>query len=99
MRWVQRRHRERVRAEIILAVAIADGQRRPHARADDQVGMVAEQESDGERAGEPRQHRRDRILRRSAALDLARDEMADDLGVGLALELAPFARSVRRAAA
>ena len=28
--------------------------------------------------------------RRSAALDLARDEVADDLGVGLALELAPL---------
>ena len=33
-------------------------------------------------------HRRDRVLRRRAALDLARDEVADDLGVGLALELA-----------
>ena len=37
---------------------------------------------------QPRQHRGDRVLRRCAALDLARDEMGDDLGVGLALELA-----------
>ena len=50
--------------------------------------MVAEQEGDREGAGEPRQHGRDGVLRRCAALDLARDEMADDLGVGLALELA-----------
>ena len=56
----QRRQRQRVGAEVILAFAIADGQRRPHARADDQVGMVAEQEGDGERAVQPRQHRRHR---------------------------------------
>ena len=52
--------------------------------------MVAEQEGDGEGADEPRQHRRDRILRRRAALDLARDEVADDFGVGFAFERAPF---------
>ena len=33
-----------------------------------------------------RQHRGDGVLRRRAALDLARDEVADDLGVGLAFE-------------
>ena len=85
-----RRQRQRVRAEVILALAVADGQRRAHARADDQVGMVAEQEGDRERAVQPRQHGRDRILRRRAALDFARDEMADDFGVGLAVELAAF---------
>ena len=88
MRWVQRRDRERVGAEVILALAIADRQRRTHARADDQVGMVAEQDRNGEGPDQPRQHRRDRVLRRRAALDLARDEVADDLGVGLALERA-----------
>src|SRR5206468_2966099 len=41
-----RGHRERVRPEVILAVAIAYRQRRSHARADDQVGMVAEQKGD-----------------------------------------------------
>ena len=63
-----RRDRKRVRAEVILAVAIADGQRRTHARADHQVGMVAEQEGDGERAVEPRQaprRRRPRAMRRA----------------------------------
>ncbi len=93
------RDRKRVRAEVILALAIADGQRRTHARADDQVGMVAEQEGDGEGAVKPRQDRRDRVLRRGAALDLAGDEMADDLGIGLALETRALRRSARRGAA
>ena len=84
----QRRQRQRVRAEIILALAIADGQRRAHARADDQVGMVAEQDGDGEGAVQARQHGRDRVLRRRAALDLAGDQMGDDFAVGLALEVA-----------
>ncbi len=38
----------------------------------------------------PRQHRRHRLLRRSAALDFARDQVTDDLGVGLAVERPPF---------
>ena len=83
-----RRDRKRVGAEVILALAIANGQRRSHARTDDQVGMVAEQDRDGERPSQPRQDRRDRVLRRCAALDLASNEVADDLGIGLALELA-----------
>ncbi len=83
-----RRDRERVGAEVILAVAIADGQRRALPRADDQVGMVAEQEGDGEGALETGQHRGNRLFRRRPALDLARDQMSDDLGVGLAAELA-----------
>src|SRR4051794_30049604 len=53
--------------------------------------MVAEQESDGERASEPRKHRSDGILRGGPALDLASDQMPDHFGVGLALKLAPFA--------
>ena len=77
-----------VRSEVILALAITDGQRRTHARADDQIGVIAEQEGDGERAGELWQHRRDCVLRRSAALNLARDEVPDDLRIGLALERA-----------
>src|SRR6185369_11361434 len=81
---------KRVRAKVILAVAIADGQRRSHARADDEVGMVAEQDREGESADQPRQYGRDGVLRGRAALDLARDEVADDLGVGLAFEPAPF---------
>ena len=85
-----RSYRERIGAEVIFAVAVADGQRRPHARTDDQVGMLAEQDGNGEGADKPRQHRRDGLLRRSTAFDLARDEMAHDLGVRLAFELPAF---------
>ena len=46
--------------------------------------MILEQEGDGERAVKPRQHRRDRVGGRGAALDFARDEMGDDFAVGLA---------------
>ncbi len=40
--------------------------------------------------GKPRQDGSNCILRRSSALDFARDEMTDHFGVGLALELATF---------
>src|SRR5690349_14270268 len=82
--------RQRVRAEVILAFAITDGERRAAAGGDDEVRVIAEQDRNGEGAGQARQDGRDRFLRRSAALDLARDEMPDHLGVGLALELASF---------
>ncbi len=79
-----------VGAEVILAVAKADGERRAHSRSDHEVGMIAEQEGDGESALKPGKNIRHRILRRRAALDLAGDEMGDDLGIRLALELAPI---------
>ena len=66
-----RRHCKRVGSKVILALAIADGERRPHPRTDDQVGMVAEQERNRKGPGKPRKYRRDRILRQSAALDLS----------------------------
>ena len=50
--------------------------------------MVAEEESDGEGALQARQDGRDCVLRRRSAFDLASDEMGDDFGVRLALELA-----------
>src|SRR5438093_1459737 len=56
------RDRERVRSEIILAVAITDGQRRSHARTNDQVGMVTEQERYCESARQAWQHRSNGIL-------------------------------------
>src|SRR4029078_7194560 len=80
----------RARCQVVRAIAVADRQRGATAGADDEVGGVAEQEGDGEGAGEPGKHRRDRVLRRCSALDLARDEMPDDLGVRLALERTPL---------
>ncbi len=75
-----------VGTEVILAVAIADGERRPHSGADDQVGMIAEQESDCEGALELGKDCGNGILGRLALLDLPRDKVADDFGIGLAFE-------------
>jgi hypothetical protein len=57
-----RRDGQCVRAEVILSVAVPDGQWRPHARADDQVRMIAEQDGDRERTGEARKHGGDGVL-------------------------------------
>src|SRR4051812_40878780 len=45
--------RKRIRPEVILPFAVADRERRAHARADDEVGMVAEQDGDGESTDQP----------------------------------------------
>ncbi len=50
----ERRERDRVGAEIHLAVAVADGERRALARADQQVVLALEQEGERERAAQPR---------------------------------------------
>ena len=55
--------RERVRAEVILAVPVADSQRGAAAGTDDQLRTVAEQERDRKGAGEARQDGRHGILR------------------------------------
>ena len=80
------RQRNRVRAEVILAFAIADGERRSHARADDQIRIVAEQESDGEGAVQAWQDRGDGIFGARSALNFAGDEMRDHFAVSLAEE-------------
>ena len=49
-----RRDRERIRAEVILALAVADRQRRASPGADDQLRMIAEQEGDCESSDEAR---------------------------------------------
>ena len=77
---------ERVGAEIGLALAIADGERRPHPGADQHVGMVAEQDGDGEGAVQAGEHGGDRVARALALLELVVDQMGDDLAVGLRLE-------------
>ena len=82
---------DRVRTEIVLAVTVPDCQRRTHARSDQQVGIVAEEESDGERTLQPRKYSGDGVLGRCSALDLARNQMAHDFGIRLALECAAFA--------
>ncbi len=83
----ERRERDGIRAEIHLAVAIADGERRALARSDQQVFLAREQEREREGALEPRQRHRDRGDRAGAFRHLVGDEMSDDLGVGLGQEL------------
>ena len=79
----ERGQRERVGAEIHLAVAIADGERAAAAGADHEV--VAPGEDNGEREGavQPPHGGGHRLLRRLLLLQIAREEMGDDLGIGL----------------
>ena len=95
----QRGQRQRVRAEIILALAVADRQRRPHPRADHQIGMIAEQEGDRERPVQPRQHRRHRVLRRRAAARPRARPDAPPLRCRSRSGRSARRRSIRRAAA
>ncbi len=84
------RERERVRAQIHLALADADRQRRAQTRADQQVLLALEQEGEREGAAQRGQYRAHGLDRGEPTVHLARDEMGDDLGVGLALEAMPF---------
>ena len=83
----ERRERDGIRAEIHLAVAIADGERRTLARPDQEVFLAGKQEGEREGALEPRQRHRDRGDRAGALRHLVGDEMGDHLGVGLGHEL------------
>ena len=85
-----RRHGQGVGSEIILPGAIADGQRSAHPRADDQIRMIAEKNGEGKGAGEARQDRCNRVLRRRATLHFACNKVTDDLGIGLALKRPPL---------
>ena len=82
----QRGQRMGVGADEVFARAVADRQRRTEARGDQQVGFGPEQHGEGERAVEPRQDGGDGVARGAARLELAVDQVGDDLGVGLALE-------------
>ena len=78
------RQRDGVRPQIHLSVAVADGQRRTTAGADQQVGMVLEQEGQRESSLQPGQGSRHGVPWRRSAGDLAGHEMRHDLGVGVA---------------
>ena len=78
--------RDRVRAQIHLAVAIADRERRAVAGADHQIVLAGEDEAEREGAAQLRQRRLHRLDRLDAALEQAVDQMQHDLGIGLGLE-------------
>ena len=93
----ERRERDGVGAEIHLAVAVADRERRALARADQQVVLAGEQEGQREGAAQLLERRRHRLGRRLALLHLVGDQMRDHFGVGLAAEFGavlaePFAQ-------
>ena len=78
------RQRDRIGAEIHLAFAVADRERRALPRADQEIVFACEQEGQSESAAQPRQRRLHRVDRRPAPLlHLLADQMGDDLGVGL----------------
>ncbi len=81
------RERQRVGAQIhragLIALAIADRQRRALPRPDEQIGLLVEQKREGERTAQTRQADRHRLRRRQAAVHRVRDQVRDDLGVGL----------------
>ncbi len=79
----ERRQRNGIGADEHRAFAVADGERRAFARADQKIVLAGEQERERKRAAQPRQRRLDRLDRRRAALHLLADQMRDDLGVGL----------------
>ena len=92
------RQRNGIGAEIHLALAVADRERRAAPRADQHVLLALEQERERERALELWQSRGHRIDRAETLLHFAGDEVGDDFGVGLALELEALLLELLRAA-
>ncbi len=92
------RERQRVRAEIHLAVAIAHRQGRPAPRPDEKVGLASEQKSQGECAVQLRQRRCNRLDGRATGFEFGRDEMRHDLGIGLRREAVTLGGRDRHAA-
>ena len=78
--------RDRVGAEVHLALAVADGERRSLPRADHQVVLAGEDDGERERALQPLQGGLGRLDRRQALIQIVADEMQHRLGVGLGLE-------------
>ena len=82
----ERRQGQGIRAEIGLALPVADGQRRAVAGADQEVLLAREQEGQGEGAVQAGQRRLDGGHGPEPLLHQPGDELRHDLGVGLALE-------------
>jgi len=70
---VNEAERDGIGTQIHLALAVADGERRPVARADHQIVVARENEPERERAAKLRQGRLDRLNRRKT---IATDSLA-----------------------
>ena len=77
------RQRNGVRAQEHLAFAMADGERRAVAGADDQILVAGEHDGEREGALQPLQRIVGGLDGLCATREFARDEMGDHLGVGL----------------
>ena len=82
----ERRERDRIGAEIHLAGAMTDRERRAAARADHEIVFAGEDESERKRAAQARQRHLHGVDRRQALFHLRGDKMRDDFGVGLRAE-------------
>ena len=82
----ERAQRHAVRADEHLAVPIADGQGRAVARAQDHVGVAADQHGQGVGPAQPVQRRLERRQRIEPALQVLVDQVGDHLAVGVAGE-------------
>ena len=82
----ERRKRDRIGAQIHLAFAVADRERRALARADHQVVLAGEDKGEREGAAQLLERRRHRFGRRLAVVHFFGDQMRDHFGVGLAAE-------------
>ena len=83
MRSVNGAKRERVRAQIHLAVAIADRERRALARADQEILLALEQIDERERSAQPAERRMNRLLGPLALFEFVLDDECGNLGIGL----------------
>ena len=86
-RFGERRERDRIGAEIHLALAVTDRERRTLAGADQQIVLAFKQERERESAAQARQRGLHGFGRRAALIHFIGDEMGDDFGVGLGREL------------
>ena len=85
----QRSERQCIRPQEHLALAIAEYQRRAEPRADQQVGLLAKSNGQREGTAQAGQHGLHCIFGRGTLLDLAGDEVRNDLAVGFAFQHAP----------
>jgi len=84
----QRRQRQRIGAEIHLALAEADGERRAAPGADQQVRVAGKEDGEREGALKPLERLGGRLGRRHAVRQVARHQRRHHLGIGLRLEAA-----------
>ena len=90
------RQRESIRAQIAFGVAIADGQRRALARADQQSLMLGEQHGQRKRPRQPARGGQCRILGRQPGIEIFADEMGADFAVRFGCEVVALGLQARR---